>query len=299
MVKFTGILAAVPTPLSADSSQVDVANIKKQVDRLVAAGIPGIVATGTTGEFTTLSEDEHKATIKAYIDAAAGRVPVVAGFGLLSAKKATAFAQWCESAGASACMVVPPFYDPLPFEAVKKFFTSVCASVNIPFMYYNLPGATGIKLNAEQIRELGSIKGLDYLKDTSGDAKEQVDVLTKALSNPTDKFSLFNGWDTLTFSAFALGATAGIVGGASIVPREFAEFYETLVVKGDLKAAREQWKFIWAICDFLESVNYPAGIKAGLEIIGSPAGPVREPNEPLSKEDYKRLEDILSQRKYK
>lgn len=298
MTKLTGILAAVPTPFTADGSQVDVANIKKQVDRFVSSGLHGLVVTGSTGEFVSLTEEEHKATLKAYIDAAAGRIPIVAGFGFLTAKAAVPFAKWAESAGAAAIMVVPPFYDPLSFEAVKKFLTAVAGAVSIPTMYYNLPVATGVKLTADQIREFGQIKGVKYLKDTSGDAKEQVDMLTQAWDKDHGVI-LFNGWDTLTFSAMALGAEAGVWGAASVVPREAVELYETLIVKNDLKAAREQWKFLWKVSDFLESVNYPAGIKAGLEIVGSPAGPVREPNESLSKEDYKRFEAILAQRKYK
>lgn len=297
MVALKGILPAVPTPFTADGNHVDVQVVKTQVERLIDAGVHGLVATGTTGEFTTLSQEEYRTVIKAYIDAAAGRVPVFAGFAALTNKQAVETAQWCEAAGAAGCMIVPPFYDALPFGVLKKFLTEVCASVKIPFMYYNLPSATGIKLTADEIRELGQIKGLEYLKDTSGDAKEQVDMLTNPVT--PGNVTLLNGWDTLTFSALALGGSATVWGAASVVPQETVEFWETLAVKGDLKTAREQWKFLWAVSDFLESVNYAAGIKAGCEIVGAAAGPVRPPNEPLTKEEYQRFESILSQRKYK
>ncbi|CAO1637666.1 unnamed protein product [Jaminaea pallidilutea] len=210
MVKLTGVLPAVPTPFTAQGDQVDRVAIKALVERLVEAGVHGLVTTGTTGEFTALTDEEYKLVIKTYVEAAAGRIPVVAGFGCLTTKGSVELAQWCESAGVAACMVVPPFYDPLSFEALKGFLKAVCGAIKIPIMYYNLPGATGIQLTAAQIRDLGQIKGLDYLKDTSGNAKEQVDMLTQ----PTrpEGISLFNGWDTLTFSAMALGATASVWG---------------------------------------------------------------------------------------
>ncbi|CAO1633179.1 unnamed protein product [Parajaminaea phylloscopi] len=293
--QLTGIIAAVPTPFTADGKQVDVEAIKATTERLIAAGVHGLVPTGTTGEFHVLSDDEYKVVIKGYVDAAAGRIPVVPGLGKMTTQAAIETAKFCEQAGAAAVMVVPPFYDPLPYSTLKKFLADVCDSINIPLMYYNLPGATGINLNADQIRELGQIKGLDYLKDTSGNAKEQTDVITQ---HKEGSVVLFNGWDTLTFSALALGGTAAIWGVASICPKECVEFFETLAVQGDLKKAREQWKFLWAVSDFLESVAYPSGIKAGLEIVGASCGPIRSPAEPLSKEDYKRFEGILAQRKY-
>ncbi|CUM56136.1 unnamed protein product [Debaryomyces tyrocola] len=80
-------------------------------------------------------------------------------------------AQFSENAGAAAVMIVPPFHDPLSFKALYKFYEDVCESISIPVMYYNFPGATGVHLNAMQLRKLGDIRGLDYIKDTSGNAK--------------------------------------------------------------------------------------------------------------------------------
>lgn len=293
--KLQGIIAAVPTPLSADSKSVDLTPIPQIVDRLVEGGIHGIVTTGTTGEFPALSFDEIKSVIKAYVDAAKGRISVVAGFGCNSTLAAIEMAQYAEKVGANAIMMVPPYYEPLPFDALYQFFEAVCGSISIPLMYYNLPGATGVHLTANQLRKLGEIKGFDYLKDTSGNAGEQADLLT----NPCSNITCFNGFDTLTFFAFAHGAQAGVWGVASIVPKECAEFYQTLAVEKNLEKAREQWKYLWELCNILEAGSYPAGIKAGFEIIGQPVGPLRLPTLPLKKETYDELAEILSRRKYK
>ncbi|KJQ55805.1 dihydrodipicolinate synthase family protein [Microbacterium sp. SA39] len=284
-----GILAAVTTPFTPDGSAVDEQALRDQVDRLVAGGIHGIVPTGTTGEFTTLTDEEYKRVIELYVESAAGRFSVVAGVGALSTAKAVELAQHAETVGADAVMLVPPFYDPLSFEMLKSFLSAVAGSITIPIVYYNVPGATGITLSAEQIAELGDIPGVDYLKDTSGDAVS----LAALLANYGSRIKAFNGWDTLTFFGIASGAEASVWGAAGVVPELAAELWETLAVRKDLARARELWVDLWAISDFLESVNYVAGIKAGLELLGHPVGPARLPIQPLPAEERERFARIL------
>ena len=288
-VALHGILAAVTTPFTADASAVDEAALTAQAEWLIASGIHGLVPCGTTGEFPTLTPDEHRRVIELYVAAAAGRVPVIAGVGALSTAGAIALAQDAERLGADAVMLVPPFYDPLDFATLKIFLRAVAESISLPIVYYNVPGATGIRLNADQIAELGEIDGVDYLKDTSGDAV----TLTDLLVNRTDKIKAFNGWDTLTFIGIASGAEASVWGAAGVVPELAVRLWDTLAVKGDLAEAREQWRHLWAISDFLESVNYVAGVKAGLELIGHPAGPPRAPVQPLSGEQRATFAAIL------
>lgn len=288
--ELTGVLAAVTTPFTADGSAVDEQNLRDQVERLVAGGIHGIVPTGTSGEFLSLSDEEYRRVIELYVEAVAGRIPVVAGIGAMTNAKAIELAQHAEKVGADAIMLVPPFYDPMTFENLKAFLTDVASSINLSIVYYNVPGATGIQLTAEQLAELGEIEGLDYLKNTSDDAVG----LTELLVKHTDKIKAFNGWDTLTFLGVSLGAQASVWGAAGVVPELAAEFWNTLAVEKDLAKAREQWQTLWEISDFLESVPYPAGLKAGLELIGHPAGPVRAPLQDLSAEEKSRFEQILA-----
>ena len=288
-LKLRGILAAVATPFTADGSAVDEATIRSQVDRLIAAGIHGLVPTGSTGEFTSLSPHEHRRVIEVYVEAAAGRVPVIAGIGTLTTQGTVELAKYAEQAGADAVMVVPPFYDPLDFESLKAFLTAVSDAISVPIVYYNIPGITGARLSAAQIAELGDIEHVDYLKDTSGDAVTLADLL----ASRGDKIKAFNGWDTLTFFGMASGAEAAVWGAAGVVPELAVELWEVLAEKGDLARARELWRPLWEISDFLESVNYVAGIKAGLELVGAPAGPARLPVQPLAAEERARFAKIL------
>lgn len=289
-VTLKGILVAVTTPFTADGERVDEEALRHQVERLLTAGVHGLVPCGTTGEFTTLSAEEYRRVIELYVTAVDGRVPVVAGVGALSTKAAIDLAQHAEKVGADAVMVVPPFYDPLSFDALKQFMTDVAGSIGLSIMYYNVPGATGLRLDAAQIAELGEIDGVDYLKDTSGDAVTLADLL----ASRGDTIKAFNGWDTLTFFGLASGAEASVWGVAGVVPELAVQLWNTLVEQGDLVKARELWADLWAISDFLESVNYVAGIKAGLELVGHPAGPVRLPIQPLAAQDRDRFAKILT-----
>ncbi|MFD1213015.1 dihydrodipicolinate synthase family protein [Arthrobacter sp. GCM10027362] len=288
-IQLRGILAAVTTPFTADGSALDEAALRRQADRLIDAGIHGLVPTGTTGEFTSLTDQEYRRVIELYVEAAAGRVPVVAGIGSMTTDGAVSLARHAESVGADALMVVPPFYDPLDFPTLQRFLGDVAGAVTLPIIYYNVPGATGIRLTAAELAELGDIEGVDYIKNTSDDAV----ALAELLAVRTDRIKAFNGWDTLTFFGIASGAEASVWGTAGVVPELAVEFWNTLAERKDLATAREQWKHLWAISDFLESVNYVAGIKAGLELIGEPVGPVRAPLQPLAAEKREQLAGLL------
>lgn len=284
-----GILAAVTTPFTEDGSALDEAAVQRQVERLVSAGIHGIVTTGTTGEFTTLSAEEYRRVIELYVTATGGRIPVVAGVGALSTQGAIDLARHAEKVGADAIMLVPPFFDPVSPSMLKAFLSAVAESISVPIVYYNVPGATGVHLTAAELAELGDIDGVDYIKNTSDDAVG----LAELLAVRTDRIKAFNGWDTLTFFGIASGAEASVWGTASVVPELAVEFWNALAEDKDLVLARELWKHLWAVSDFLESVNYVAGIKAGLELIGEPGGPVRPPIQPLPAEERERFAGIL------
>ena len=289
-LEIRGILAAVVTPFTADGSAIDEDNLRGQVDRLVEAGIHALVPTGSTGEFASLSLDEHKRVIELYVEAAAGRVPVIAGIGGLTNQITIELAKHAKQVGADALMVVPPFYEPLGFEDVKFFLSSVSDATDLPIVYYNIPGITGAKLSPAELAELGAeIENVKYMKDTSGDAVALADLL----ASRGDSIKAFNGWDTLTFVGIASGAQASVWGAAGIVPDQAVELWNVLGEKGDLVAGRALWAKLWRLADFLESVNYIAGVKAGLELIGAPAGPPRLPARPLSDEKRAELKEIL------
>ncbi len=264
---FHGVLPALITPFTADGSAIDESALAALVDRLIAAGVGGLVPGGSTGEFTTLSHTERRTLVEVAVAAAAGRVPVVAGTGALSTRETVELSLHAERAGASAVMIVPPFYDPLSWRELRAHYAAVADAVGIPIMYYNLPGATGVRLTAEQLRELP----VSCLKDTGGDAVAATELIQTG--GPT----LLNGWDTLTFAALAAGVEAVVWGAATILPEECVELHRLLIDDIDLPAARELWSRLWPVCRFLEGQSYAAAVKAACRLAGDTTGPVRAP----------------------
>jgi 4-hydroxy-tetrahydrodipicolinate synthase len=268
---FHGVLPALITPFTDDGDAIDPRALAAIVDRLVRAGVGGLVPGGSTGEFTTLTHAERRQLIEVTVEAAAGRVPVVAGTGALSTRETVELSRHAERAGAAAVMVVPPFYDALPWRELLAHYTAVAEAIAIPIMYYNLPSASGVRLTAAQLRELP----VTCLKDTGGDAVAATELIQTG--GPT----LLNGWDTLTFAALAAGVRAVVWGVASIVPEQCVELHRLLIDDIDLPAARDLWARLWPLCQFLEGESYPAAVKTACRLAGDATGPVRPPLLPL------------------
>jgi 4-hydroxy-tetrahydrodipicolinate synthase len=268
---FHGVLPALITPFTEDGDAIDTHALAAIVDRLVGAGIGGLVPGGSTGEFTTLTNAERRELVEVTVEAAAGRVPVVAGTGALSTRETVELSVHAEQAGAAAVMIVPPFYDALSWRELLAHYTAVADAIDIPIMYYNLPSASGVELTAAQLRELP----VACLKDTGGDAVAATELIQ------TDGPALLNGWDTLTFAALAAGVRAVVWGVASIVPERCVELHRLLIDDIDLPAARDLWARLWPLCQFLEGQSYPAGVKTACRLAGDTTGPVRPPLLPL------------------
>ncbi|TLS43251.1 dihydrodipicolinate synthase family protein [Streptomyces montanus] len=288
--QFTGILAAAVTPLTADGSALDATGVQRQVDHIISGGIHGLVPGGSTGEFTTLTSNERKQVTELYVEAAAGRVPVVAGTAALSTAETVELSVHAEKAGASAVMIVPPFYDAPSFEELLAYFGTVSEAIDIPIMYYNIPSASGVQLTPEELAQLARETAVTSYKDTGGDFA----WLSAVQQQHAQDITTLNGWDTLTFAALASGAKAGVWGTASVIPRLCADLYDALAVRADLHAARELWAKIFPICRFLESHNYSCGIKTGLDLVGVSAGPTRRPVLPLAPQYREELRTLLT-----
>ena len=280
---FHGVLPALITPFSDDGGAIDTDALAEIVDRLIDAGVAGLVPGGSTGEFTTLSHAERRKVVETTVEAAAGRTPVVAGTGALSTRETVELSLHAQDAGAAAVMIVPPFYDALSWRELLAHYTAVADAIGIPIMYYNLPSASGVKLTAAQLRELP----VTCLKDTGGDAVAATELVQ------TEGPTLLNGFDTQTYAALAAGARAVIWGAASIVPEPCVELHRLLIDDIDLPAARELWSRLWPLCQFLESVSYPAAVKAACALVGDTTGPVRAPLLPLEDDTARELAAVV------
>ncbi|KAL0942689.1 dihydrodipicolinate synthase [Colletotrichum truncatum] len=285
-----GVLVALITPFTHGQKSIDTDALDAHIQRLIAAGVHGLVPGGSTGEFTALSTEERKILVEQTVKSAAGRVPVVAGIGDLSTARAVEHAVHAASVGASALMVVPPFYDAPNLQELRGLLREIREESKLPIVYYNIPSASGVKLSPAEIGSLSEV-GVTHLKDTSGDAPALTELLFSAAS--TSRITAFNGWDTLTFYGLAAGAKGSVWGATNIIPELSSELWKTVAENGDLKKGRELWKKIFPICKFLESHNYAAAVKTGMELRGWKTGGLRKPFALLEGEARKELAGLL------
>ena len=256
--KFHGVLPALITPFTEDGSAIDTDALAAFVERLIGAGVGGLVPGGSTGEFTTLTNAERRQLTEVTVEAAAGRVPVVAGTSALSTRETVELSVHAEQAGASAVMIIPPFYDAPAWRELLAHYTAVADAISIPIMYYNMPGVSGVTLSAEQLRRASG-----HLPEGHGRRRHGREELIQ-----TDGPTLLNGYDTHTFHALAAGVEAVVWGTASIIPEQCVELHRLLIDDIDLPAARELWARIWPLCQFLENTatrprsRPPAGSRA-------------------------------------
>jgi dihydrodipicolinate synthase/N-acetylneuraminate lyase len=289
-----GIMVALPTPF-ADDGSIDAAGLEAHINRLIDAGVHGLVPGGSTGEFTALSTQERKTLIEICVKAAAGRVPVVAGTGETSTSKCVELAKHAGEAGAAALMVVPPFYDAVNLKQLRELFSEIHTASGLPIMYYNIPSASGLTLSPKEIAGLSDV-GCKYLKDTSGNAPALTELLFDADCN--SRVTAFNGWDTLTFYGLAAGAKGSVWGATNVIPELSVQLWDAVAVKGDLKKGRELWAKIWPICHFLESHNYASAVKTGMEVRGWKTGGLRKPFALLEGEDRAKLAELVKSAGY-
>lgn len=271
----SGILVALITPFTDDGLSIDKSRLKSHIEYMISTGIHGLVPGGSTGEFTALTLSERKTLVELCVEYAAGRVPVVAGIGTLSTTDSIELASHAASVGADALMVVPPFYDPVPLPQLRDMFAAIHdAASGLPIMYYNIPGASGLKLSPSEMADLSDV-GVRYLKDTSGDAPALTDLIFSPELNT--RITAFNGWDTLTFYGLAAGAKGSVWGASNIIPELSVALWDTVALKGDLVKGREIWSKIFPICRFLEANSYSGAVKTGMELRGWKTGGLRKP----------------------
>jgi 4-hydroxy-tetrahydrodipicolinate synthase len=271
-VQLRGVLTALATPFAADGS-VDEALLRALVDRSIEGGVHGVVACGSTGEFSTLSGDERRLVVETVVDQTAHRVPVIAQTGATSTAEAIRLSRHAQSAGADVIMPVAPYYEPLSVEETLTYLRTVAGSVDIPVMVYNLPVATGVDLDPDTVGALArEVENIRYIKNTTVDMAQSAELI----HNHGDVISTFVGWDSLLLSALAEGAAGVMAGTANVVPSQLVAVYDA-VSGGDLEGARRAWAEIYPLIAAIMNEPFIPAVKAGLAAVGFPAGVPRAP----------------------
>ncbi len=274
-----GVILPLITPFNEDLT-VDYAGLDRLVDYYIEeVGCDGLVPCGTTGESATLSHQEHADVIRAVIDQARGRVPVIASAGSNSTQEAVDLTRLAEQLGADATLQVGPYYNKPTQDGIFNHFSAIAAASGLPMILYNIPGRTSRNIEPQTIarlwREVPQVVGV---KDASGDLHQAMDVYR--FTDP-DTFCIYSGEDVMTFSLLCHGAAGAIAAVAHVVGKEVRAMCEA-VWANRVDEARNIHYQIMDVVDALFVEPNPTPVKQALEWMGLPAGPLRPPLERMT-----------------
>jgi 4-hydroxy-tetrahydrodipicolinate synthase len=259
---FQGSIVALVTPFK--NGKVDEAKLRELVEIHVAQGTDGIVPCGTTGESPTLSHDEHKRVVEVVIDAARGRLPIIAGTGSNATSEAIDLTAHAKRAGATAALVVNPYYNRPTQEGLYRHFRAVAEAVDIPIIVYNIAGRTAVNVEtdtmARLVRDCPSIVGV---KEASG----SLDQMTQVILACGPDFSVLSGDDNITLPLMSVGGRGVISVIANVVPRETAEMTHAALA-GDWKLARELHLKLFPLSRAMFIETNPIPVKEAMAMLG-------------------------------
>ena len=272
MAIFKGAGVALITPFHEDGS-VNYDKLAELIEEQVEGGTDAIIACGTTGEASTMSEKEHMDVVRFIIEKVAHRIPVIAGTGSNCTATAIELSKQAEKDGADGVLLVTPYYNKATQNGLIKHFTAIADSISIPCILYNIPSRTGVTIQPETMAYLYSnVKNIVGVKDATGN----IEMSTKLMTLVDKDFALYSGDDDEVVPLLALGGSGVISVLSNVAPRETHEICQKWFdgdIKGSLDAQLKAFPLIKAL--FAE-VN-PIPVKAAMNLQGKKVGSLRLP----------------------
>ena len=265
-----GSITALVTPFKGD--ELDEQAFQDFIEWQIASGTHGLVPCGTTGESPTLSDEEHRRVIALCVEAAAGRVPVIAGAGSNETRVAISYSKHAKELGADATLVVTPYYNKPSQEGMYQHFKAINDAVDIPLFVYNVPGRSVVDINNETVGRLSKLDNVIGVKDATGD----VSRVTELIDLCGEDFIQLSGDDPTTLGHSIHGGTGAISVGSNIAPAEYAAFHEA-ALSGDFAKARKIHDTLDRLHKDLFLDPSPAPTKYGLSLLGRMTADVRLP----------------------
>lgn len=286
--RFQGSMVALVTPFR--DGKVDEGTLRELVEFHVQNGTDVLVPCGTTGESPTLSHDEHKRVVDVVVEAAAGRIPVVAGTGSNSTAEALDLTRHAKHAGADGALMVVPYYNKPTQRGLIEHFRAVAEAVDIPIILYNIPGRTGVNMLPETVATLAEFPNIVGVKEASGNL-EQITYIVKLCG---DRLTVISGDDTLTLPIMAVGGQGVISVVANIVPKDVRDLAHS-ALDGDWKRAQELHLKLFPLCQAMFLETNPIPIKAAMSLLGMTTPELRLPLSPMVGTNLMRLKEVMRQ----
>jgi 4-hydroxy-tetrahydrodipicolinate synthase len=287
MPPFQGSITALITPFK--DGELDAKAFQSLVEWQIDQGTHGLVPVGTTGESPTLTHDEHKRVIELCIEAAAGRVPVIAGAGSNSTAEAVALARHAKAAGADGVLVVTPYYNKPTQEGLYLHFKAINDAADIPIVMYNIPGRSVIDMSVDTMTRLFKLTNIVGVKDATANLAR---VSQQRAAMGTD-FIQLSGEDATALGFNAHGGQGCISVTANVAPALCSEF-QLACLGGNFKRALQIQDKLMPLHDSLFVESNPGPVKYAAERLGLCSGETRLPLAPLMRASKAKVDDALA-----
>ena len=284
---FRGAGVAIVTPMNTDGF-IDFETFGKLIDFQIENGTDAIVVCGTTGESSTMSDEEHKETIRYCVERVNKRVPVIAGTGSNDTAYAVQLSKEAEILGADAVLVVSPYYNKTSQNGLIKHFTTIADAINIPVMLYNIPGRTGVNIAIDTFVELSKHENIVAVKEAGGN----MDYFAKIIEACGDNLDVYSGDDGMTVPVMSIGGKGVISVLSNVMPKETHELCQLCLDNNFAEAGKLQIKYLGLINALFCDVN-PIPVKEALALMGICKNTMRLPLCPTSEANIAKISSAM------
>lgn len=282
-----GVVPYLPTPLSSDGA-VDAPMLRRLSNHLIEAGVHGLTPLGSTGEFAYLDMAAKEQVVATTVDAAAGRVPVIAGVAATTVWDAVAQAQRWAALGANGILAVLEAYFPISDAGVVAYFTAIADATDLPVTLYTNPNFQRSDLSMDAIDELSHHPNILFLKDASTNTGRLLSILNRT----EGRIGVFAASSHITTSVMLLGGRGWLAGPSCLIPGQSVRLFELCEAKKWDEAMQLQ-KELWAVNQVFAKYNLAGAVKAGLKLQGFDCGNPAPPQNPLTPDQVDAVRRVL------
>ncbi|MDC3339082.1 dihydrodipicolinate synthase family protein [Planktomarina temperata] len=288
-MQFEGIYTPVITPYHNDFSLNQDA-LEATINRLIEAGVHGLIIAGTTGEYYAQSTDERVEMMSVAHEIIAGRRPMIVGTGAIRTEDSILYAKAAKKAGADALLIATPPYAYPTGREIALHALAIDRAADLPAMLYNYPGRMCVNMDEETLDRLGRSPNFCAIKESSGDPNR-----LHMLARDYPHIALSCGMDDQALEFFAWGARSWVCAGSNFSPEAHIALYQSCAVEGNFTKGRAIMSAMLPLMRVLEQGGkFVQCIKYGLTLRGIDAGPPREPLQPLNKDDKRQLAEVIA-----
>jgi 4-hydroxy-tetrahydrodipicolinate synthase len=289
MAAIRGVYVVNVTPFTADK-KVDYPGLETNIRWLVKQGVHGLIPLGSTGEFASLEDVDRRKVIDTVVEAAGGKVPVMAGASAETTEKAIENARYAKQAGASSVMILPPWYYTPDQEEIFDHYQRISDAVDIPILIYNNPWASKVDIKAETVARLAKLEHVKVIKESTGDIKRLTEIRTRT----NDGIILFCGWEEMAYESFVAGCTGWVCVIGNIFPKAAVQLFNLVVANKDYAAGWALYKRMLPLLRFFENAGLTQkALKHVMDGMGLAGGYCSSPRRPLNAEQKAEVDRLV------